>query len=193
LREITSMPNATEATILMVFVALTAIALLVQAIILVAVFFAGKKAFDSLRGEFEELRTSALPVLNISRQFFERLGPDIGPVTSDVIKTAANLKTITSDMAELTTKVRTQVEDVQTSANEALERIKQQAARVDIMVTNLLDAADRVTGFLENAVSVPVRQFAGVLAAVKAIVETLRHAEPPTRRVQPNNDHESFI
>ncbi|MGB6689920.1 MAG: hypothetical protein WBE76_18950 [Terracidiphilus sp.] len=187
------MPTETSVTLLIVFVGLTAIALLVQAVILVAVLFAGKKALASLRGEFEELRTSAVPVLNISRQFFERIGPEIGPVTSDVIKTAANLKTITSDMAELTTKVRAQAEDVQTSAGEALERIKQQAARVDIMVTNLLDAADRVTGFLETAVTVPVRQFAGVLAAVKAIVETLRHAEPATRRVQPTNDHESFI
>lgn len=187
------MPNETAATLLIVFVGLTAVALLVQAIILVAAFFAGKKAIESLRGEFEELRESALPVLKISRQFFDRIGPDIGPVTADVIKTAANLKTMTSDMAALTTSLRTQVEDVQTSANEALERIKQQAARVNIMVSNLLDAADRVTGFLENTVSVPVRQFAGVLAAVKAIVETLRHTEPPMRRVQPNNDHESFI
>jgi methyl-accepting chemotaxis protein len=193
LREITSMPNDTSVTLLLVFVGLTAVALLVQAVILVAVFLAGKKAFESLRGEFEELRTSAVPMLNISRQFFERIGPEIGPVTYDVIKSAANLKTITSDMAEVTTKLRAQAEDVQRSANEALERVKQQAARVDIMVTNLLDATDRVTGFLEHAVSTPVRQFAGVLAAVKAIVETLRHAEPATRRVQPSNDHESFI
>jgi hypothetical protein len=187
------MPIATESTLLIVFVGLTALALLVQAIILVAVTLAGKKAFESLRAEFEELRTSAVPVLNISRQFFERIGPDVGPLTSDVIKTAANLKTVTGDMAALTTNLRTQVADVQTSANEALERVKVQAARVDLMVTNFLDATDRMNAFLQSAVSVPVRQFAGVLAAVKAIVETLRHAEPTERRVQPANDHESFI
>lgn len=187
------MPIATAPLILIIFVGLTTLALLVQAVILVAVIVAGKKAFESLRGEFEELRTSALPLLKTSQQFFDRLSPDIGPLTSDVIKTAANMKTITGDVAVLTTNLRTQAEDVQASANEALERIKLQAARVDMMVTNLLDATDRATGFLENAVSVPVRQFAGVLAAVKAIVETLRHAEPTTRRVQPANDHESFI
>ena len=187
------MPNESLATLLIVFVALTAVALLVQAIILVAAFFASKKAIESLRGEFEELRTAALPVLNISRQFFERIGPDIGPVTSDMIKTAANLKTISGDVAELTAKLRVEAEDVRSSAHEAVGRLKYQVARVDVMITNLLDAADQVTGFLQSAVSVPVRQFAGVLAAVKAIVETLRHAEPATRRAQPANDHESFI
>jgi methyl-accepting chemotaxis protein len=186
------MPNSSTETLLTVFVGLTALALLVQAVILVAVVLAAKKAFDSLRGEFEELRESAVPVLKISRDLFERMGPNIGPMASDFVKTAANLKTISSDMATVSTKLRAQVEDVQTSAAEMVDHLKLQAERVEKMINEALDAVERLSAFLQSAVSVPAKQVAGVLAAAKAIMGSFRSFEP-ARRAQPANDHESFI
>jgi methyl-accepting chemotaxis protein len=191
-RKAKPMPNSSTETLLTVFVGLTALAMVVQAVILAVIVFAARKGLQSLRGEFEELRESALPVLKITRDLFERIGPNIGPAASDFVKTAANLKIISTDMATLSTKLRAQVEDVQSSAADMVVQLKQQAERLEKMINETLDAAERLSAFLQTAVTVPAKQVAGVLAAAKAIVGSFRNFEP-ARRAQPSNDHESFI
>jgi len=180
-------------TILTVFVALTALALLAQAGILLAALLIGRKMFVSLRDDFEELRSSAMPVLKESRQLFERIVPQVEPILKEVAGAAPNLKAISADVAALTKKARTQADGIEVSALDAMERIKHQAARLDTAVTRVLDDTDRVLGFVHTAVSAPARQVAGVLAAARAIMDSFRHTDHASQRVQPSNDHESFI
>jgi methyl-accepting chemotaxis protein len=180
-------------TILTVFVALTAAALLAQAGILLAALLIGRKIALSLREDIEELRNSAMPFIKDTRQLFDRFTPEVEPILKEMVAAAPNLKAISADVAALTKKARTQADGIEASAVDALERIRYQAARLDTAVTSLLDDADRIVGFLHSAVSAPARQAAGVLAAAKAIVESFRRPEPPARRVQPSNDHETFI
>src|SRR5579863_4624494 len=106
------MPNANHETILIVFVAMTAVALMVQAIVLLAFFLAARKSYDKMRLEFEELRESAMPLMNASRdvlaQFgphLARIAPHIEPITADLVKTAANVRVISTDAAEILSKV----------------------------------------------------------------------------------------
>jgi methyl-accepting chemotaxis protein len=180
-------------TILTVFVALTAVALLAQAGILLAALLIGRKIVLSLREDIEELRNSAMPFIKDTRQLFDRFAPEIEPILKEMVTAAPNLKAISADVAALTKKARTQADGIETSAVEALERIKHQASRLDSAVTRALDDADRVLGFVHTAVSAPARQVAGVLAAARAIVESFRRPEVAARRAQPTNDHESFI
>jgi uncharacterized protein YoxC len=180
-------------TILIAFVALTAVALLVQAIVLVAIFLAGKKAVEKLRQDFDELRVSAVPLFTSTREILTRIGPKIEPAAADVVVAAANLRTISSDVADITTKVRGQVDGIQASTTEVVDRFRHQAARVDSMVTGALDVADRLGGVLETAVGTPTRQLAGILAAVKAIVGSLRTNGSAARRTRTANDSETFI
>ncbi len=180
-------------TILTVFVALTAAALLVQAGVLLAALLIGRKIVLSLREDVEELRNSATPVLKQARELYERYVPEFEPVLKEMIKAAPNLRAISADVAALTGKARSQADGIEASAVEAMDRIRFQAARLDSAVTRLLDDADRVLGFVHTAVGAPARQVAAVLAAARAIVDSLRRPEPPARRVQPANDHETFI
>lgn len=180
-------------SILIAFVALTGFALLVQAIVLVAIFLTGKKALEKLRKDFEDLRQSAVPLFTATRDVLAKIAPKIEPITSDVVHTTASLRAVSSDLAGITAKVRTQVEGVESSTSDVLERFRRQAVRVDSMVTQTLDAADRAGAFLQTTVSVPARQLTGILAAAKAILESLRGREPAPRRAQPANDHETFV
>jgi hypothetical protein len=180
-------------TILTVFVALTAVALLAQAGILLAALLIGRKVILSLRDDVEELRNSAMPVLKESRQLFERFLPEVEPILKEMAKAAPNLKAISSDVAALTKKARTQADGIEASTVDALERIRVQAARLDSAVTRALDDTDRVLGFVHTAVSTPARQLAGILAAVRAVMDSFRHPDSAPRRAQPTNDHESFI
>jgi methyl-accepting chemotaxis protein len=180
-------------TILVVFVALTCLALVAQAAILLVFLLAAKKAVEKLREDFDELRANAVPFFSASRDALTRIAPKIEPLTSDIVKAASSLSVISSDVAQITTKVRGQVDSVQDSTADLVDRFKHQAARVDSMVTTTLDAADQVGNFLQSAVSVPARQLSGILAAIKAIIESLGHTAAAPPAVHRSNDHETFI
>jgi hypothetical protein len=199
LRETGAMPNSNFELIITIFVGLTAFAMLAQASFVVVLYLGAKKSFESLRKEFDEFRDGAAPVVNSARAFLEKMAPKIEPITHDMFATVENAKAITGDLtrissevSELMEKVRAQANGLETSAAEVLDRVKFQLNRVDSMVTSALDATDRMGHFLESTVTVPARQVTGILAAAKAIVDSLRHYEP-ARRTRPVNDHESFI
>jgi uncharacterized protein YbjQ (UPF0145 family) len=185
--------NLTNDSVLIVFVALAGIALLAQAAVLALLFLTGKKALEKLQHDFDELRETAMPVLHSSREVLAAVIPSIRPVTADFVQSAANIRTISADMAEITGKVRGQVEELQSSAAVAMERLQQHAGRLDAMIVGLLDVADRLSRLLQSTLGVSARQLAGVLAAVKAIVESLRNSPIPSRSAQPASDQETFI
>jgi uncharacterized protein YoxC len=76
--------------------------------------------------------------------------------------------------------VRAQSEELQSSAQELLERLRKQSERLDQMFSGLLDSVDHAGEFVVETVSAPVRKISRVLRAAKAIVESLR--TPPARR-----------
>lgn len=180
-------------TILVVFVALASIAFVAQAAILLVIVFAAKKALEKLRQDFDELRENAVPFFTTSRETLARIAPKIEPLTTDLVKAVANASAISSDLAQITGKVRTQVETVQISTTELVERAKVQAARVDSIVTTALDTADRIGVFLQHSVSVPARQLSAILAAARAVIDSLRNSSAASQPVHTSNDHETFI
>ena len=175
-------------TLLIAFVGLTALALLVQATILVAIFFAAKKTIGKLLQDSEEYRDTLLPFLTASRDILTKVGPKIEPIAEDVVKTVASVRVISGDVADFTVKMRGQVANVETTTADVLDKVKVQTARIDGMVTQTLDAADRMGGYIEQTVSAPVRKVSGILAAAKAIVESLRSTKPAAAHVQPATD-----
>lgn len=161
------MPNLDNQTILLAIVAVTALALLLQAIVLLAIFITIRKAARSLREDVEELRSATMPIIYDTRDLLTRVTPHVETTVADVAAVAHGL--------------REQTAVVETTARHIIERVRQQSSRVDAMLTSVLDAVDRAGGFLSDAVSKPARQLSGLLASVKAVIESLRasDAEPP--------------
>jgi uncharacterized protein YoxC len=191
------MPNWNTETILTIFVTLAGIAMLVQAIILLALFLVLRKATKSMNETIAELRDSVVPVLHTSRDILDRIAPKVEPLASDLVRTAGHIKTASANLAEISDKLRAQTAEVQVSAAEVVERVRRQTGRIDGMVTGVLDAADRAGNLLQTAVSVPARQLSGALAALKAIIESLRasdHPADPDRRYnRSSRDEDRFI
>lgn len=179
--------------LLVIFVAMTGLALMTQALVAVAFFFFAKKNYEKLRQDFDDLRESAVPFLKASQDVLVRLTPQIEPLTTDVVKAAASMRAISADVAEITAKVRVQVDDAQASTTEVLERLRAQAIRADGMITNLLDLMDRAGVFLQTTVAGPVRQVSGILAGARAVMNSLRSHEPAPRPAPAANDSETFI
>jgi len=185
LHEINPMPNLNHETIELAFIAVTGLAVFFQTIILFAIFLAVKKATKSLKEEVEDLRTSVMPVifdsrdvLSSTRALLTRVGPKLEQSVDDLSAAAGIIKT--------------QAADVEVSARDILVRVRNQTTRVDAMVTNTLNSVDRASGYVLDAVNKPVRQISGLLASIKAIVESLRHSETALR-TNHYNDDQDFI
>lgn len=167
LREKTPMPNLDNQTLQLVFIAVTALAVLMQAIILLAIFVAVRKAARSVTEQVEDLRSSVMPILDTTRDLINRVAPRIEDATAD--------------LAEIVHGLRKQTAQMEFAATEIVDQVRRQTSRLDKMFTGVLDSVDKAGAFVADAVSKPVRQISGLLASLKAIVESLRNSAAPVQ------------
>jgi ElaB/YqjD/DUF883 family membrane-anchored ribosome-binding protein len=165
-------------TIELACIALGALALLMQSVILLAIFIGVSKATKKMQEEIEDMRSSVMPVvkdgrelLDTTREFFVRVAPKVEATVTDA--------------AELTRNLRAQAAEVEVTVGEVLGRVRKQAGRLDSIVTGTLDAVDKATAYVTEKISKPVKQISGVLAGVKAVFESLSASSsrfaPPAR------------
>jgi len=162
------MPNLDNQTVQLAIVAATALALLLQTIFLLAILVTVRKSARSLKDEIEDLRSSLMPIIYNTRDLLTRVTPQV--------------EATVEDLAQMAKGMRVQTEDLQASAREVLEHLRVQAGRVD-----------RTGGFLTEVVNKPVRQISGLLASVKAVVESLRASEFGQHRSNPSGDDDPFV
>jgi signal transduction histidine kinase len=165
---------------LLVIGGLIALALLLQAFALLAIFFGLRKAALSMREQFDEVRSNVVPLCKDAREVLVRVAPQIERTTDDLAAVAHTL--------------RTEADDVKSVAAEILKSTRRQAVRIDNIATTVLDAADRAVAFTSETVVRPMRQITGILAAAKAVVDVLRG--PNGTRPRPANrpgDPEMFV
>jgi len=156
-------------TLLIIFVALTGVSVLLQAIVLIGILSAISKAARVVTDSTQDLKATILPVVHSTRELVERMSPQV--------------MVVTAGLAELTQVVRRETKDVNISVSEIIGRVNTQTARLDAMLTATLDVLERTGTQLENSIAAPVRQVNGVFAAVRAVIDTYRTTQP--RRTAP--------
>jgi ABC-type transporter Mla subunit MlaD len=174
------MPKLDPQTIMLAFVAVTGLAVLLQTIILFAIYITVRKTAASVKEQVEDLRSSVMPVVYNTRELFGRLAPKVEATVDDLAAIAEGL--------------RIQSAEMQASVTELLDKFRHQTTRLDNLFSSLLDGVDRAGGFVADVVSRPVRQISGLLASVKAIAESLRAPAPPRPpRPRRSDDGDTFI
>jgi uncharacterized protein YoxC len=173
-------------TIELACIGLGALALLIQSIVLLAIFVGMGKATKKIQEEIEDIRSSVMPVVkdtrelvDTTRELFVRLGPKVESTVTDV--------------SELTRSLRAQATDVEVTVEQVLERVRKQANRIDTMFSGTLDAVDKASAFVTETVSKPVRQLSGVLASIKAIVESLSASNSRYHEPSVHDDKDMFV
>jgi hypothetical protein len=181
LREIATMSKIDPQIVQLVLVALVAVAMVVQAFVLLAAFIAMRKAARAMDEKIEAFRSSVTPLIDNSRSLLTRLTPKVEQTADDV--------------AALTHSLRVQVADVQSAANEMIARARVQGDRLDTMFSHVLDTLDRTGQFMSNAVNKPMRQFSAILSSVKAVIESLRNgaSEPRSHANRASSDQDMFV
>jgi uncharacterized protein YoxC len=186
------MPKLDNETILLAFVAVTGLAVLLQAIILLAIFVTMRKAVAYFREETENLRSSIMPVIFDTRDLLANtqgtltnLQEFLTNVQGFFNRVTPKVESVADDVMQITQTVRVQTAEMQTSAVEMMAKVRRQSERVDGMISGALDSADRAGSFVAEAVGRPVQQVLRVLRSAKAIVESLRAHRTMRQPVQP--------
>lgn len=173
------MNNQTLLITLVVFVALTGIALLVQAIVVLVAFVTMRKTIVSLHSEVEEMRTSVMPILNMSKDFLEKVAPKI--------------ESIATDMADISQRFRVQTADLQLTTTEILARVHRQTSRVDTIITGVIDNIEYASNVVADSVGKPVRQISAMLASAKAFLSVLATGRRPGQQEEVVADQDMFV
>jgi uncharacterized protein YoxC len=168
------MPNMDNESILLAFAVVTGLALVFQTIVLVVFFISMRKAAAAIKEEVDEIRSTIIPLVHNTRDLCSRVGPKIE-------STIDKIETTVDDLSEIVHGLRIQTAEVQMATLEIMGRVRRQSDRIDGMFSNALDVVEHAGGFLANVVSKPVRQVTGVVASVKAIVDSLRASESRPR------------
>jgi hypothetical protein len=158
--------------LLMAFVAMVAIAMTAQAIALIVMAIGAGKARKRGLEIAEEVRMKLMPILETSH---------------DVIRDSApKVKIITENLVETSHVIRSKAQEFDVTASELNMRTRAQAARVDGMVTSMLNATADISETLQRAVKVPVREVAGLVNGFKAGLDVLVGRAKEFGRGKPN-------
>jgi len=157
------------------FVVVTALAVVLQAIILVVLFL--------------QLRRTAARVEQTVADLNERVGPILSQIRILVEDVSPRISDVVSDAAELTRLARGQAQKVDRILTEAMERLRLQLMHVDQILTGAMETVEEAGSRLRKAIWGPVAEASALIRGIQTGLEFFRAArrgrepaEPPGER-----------
>ena len=169
-------------TSLIVFVAITSVAVVLQMAILLALYLTAK-------------RTTA-QIESIALDFQRRTIPMIESARDIIADSAPKLKEITSNLTEASATLKTQAEALGSAAVEIAVRCRNQVVHADDIVSRALDRVEKTTESVQNSVLTPVRRVQGIMQGLSvglgAFLNQKRQPRQP-RQAGPAGDEGMFV
>jgi hypothetical protein len=170
-----------------IFIAVTSAAVVLQAGILVALYVAMRKTTAKLEGEVAELKQKTIPVIDTANLMLSdlrpkaveiadnliKLQPQILAIVDNLVELRPKVTTVVDNLLETTTKVKSEVERVDATVHDAMDRARLQVIRADEMLSRTFDRVEHTTDVVTKTVVSPVRQVSGIVRGVTAGVEFL--------------------
>lgn len=138
--------------LLRVFIALTAIAVVLQSGILVALYVAVRKSAARMEALATQVTAKALPTLETAQSMLVELRPKI--------------ETLASNAADTTSILRVQLGRVDSTLSDILDRTRLQVIRADEILNRTMDKVEDTTEVVHRTVLSPIRQVSGLMSAV---------------------------
>jgi hypothetical protein len=142
-----------------VFILLTGLAVMLQAGILLAMYLAMRKSTMLMENLATEVKTKVLPTISQA----EILMTDIRP----------KLEVIAENLQDSTTVLRNQVERMDATVKDAVDRGRLQIIRADELLTRTLDRVEQTSDMVHETVISPVRQLSGLIQGLTVGLEFL--------------------
>lgn len=170
--------------LLLILVGVT-FAVLLQALVLLALFLTVRKAVQAANEQAEDYRAKLSPLIDTGSQLINTANELVASAQKLIKTVQPHVESTVTELATMARDVHAEATRLQQSVDEVAARARNQADRVDGMVTSFLNGLDHFGHFLNEAVRAPVRQVNGVVAAAKAVIDTLRSPAPPRSRHRP--------
>ncbi len=141
-------------TLLTVFIAVTAVAVVIQMAILAALYFTTRKTSARVEALAKQVEEKALPALTMANEMLVDAKP--------------KLKTILDNMMVTTTTVREQAERLNVTLSDIVDRTRLQVIRADELVSRTMDRVEETTEAVHHVVLSPVRQLSAMMTGLMA-------------------------
>lgn len=142
-----------------IFIAVTAFAVLLQAILLLAMFLTLRKTSARLESLASQVQTNVMPVVR---------------ETSALLSgSREKIEAVVSDISETSSMVRGQVQRIDTALTDFVDRARLQVIRADEVMGRTLDRVDEVGEAMHHKVISPVRQISGIVSGLSVGFDAL--------------------
>ena len=142
-----------------IFIAVTAAAVALQAVLLLGILLSLRKTSTRVESLSQQVRDRALPALDSAQAFINSSGPKLDAILTNV-ESATNM-------------VRGQIERLDATATDVIDRTRLQVIRADEMLTRTMDRVEEATEAVQHTVVSPVRQLSGIVQGVSVGLEAL--------------------
>ncbi len=139
------------------FIAATAFAVVLQAMILAALYLAVRKSTAKMEALAEEVKTKVLPTIDSVQSFLTDVRPKLDSLTTNVSESSA--------------LVRNQIARFDATLTDALDRTRLQVIRADELLNRTMDRVEETSDVVHKTVMSPLRQVNGLMAAISTGVD----------------------
>ena len=144
-------------TLLKIFIAVTTIAVAVQAGILVALYVAVRKSTERMEALATEVKSKVLPTVETAQSMLVELRPKI--------------EVMSTNFAESSDMLRTQLGRLDATVTDALDRARLQVIRADELLNRTMDRVEETSEVVHKTVISPLRQVNGLMTAISTARE----------------------
>lgn len=145
--------------LLIVFIVVTAFAVLLQAGILAGMYFALRKTSAKVESLADEVKNKVLPTAELAHSMMSDLRPKI--------------ETVVDNVSVSTTVLRGQMERIDATLTDIVDRTRLQVIRADEFVNSTMDKLEETREAVQHTVVSPIRHLTGLMHGVGAGLEML--------------------
>jgi hypothetical protein len=142
-----------------VFIFMTGAAVMLQAGILLAMYLAMRNSSARIEAIVADVKTKVLPTVEQAQTILTEISP--------------KLQVIADNLQDATTVLRDQVERVDASVKDAVDRGHLQIIRADELLTRTLDRVEQTSDMVHQTVISPIRQLSGLMQGITVGLEFL--------------------
>jgi len=159
----------------MIFLCLIALALMAQAVGVIVISMFGAKLLHRVNVIANIVETKTGPILDRTNVILQDLAPKVKSVGENADHITSTVRVKVDELGATMTELNATMRDIN-------GRTRVQVKRADNIVSDALHATEEISHTVQHGIKVPLKQVAGVIAGVRAAVETLAARSPFGRR-----------
>jgi len=141
------------------FVAFTGAAVLLQALVLLAMYLAMRKSSERMQALADDVKNKVMPTVAEAQQMLTLLRPKV--------------EVIVDNLEETTTVMRSEIRRIDAAVNDAVDRARLQVIRADELLSRTLDRVEQTSDMVHKTVVSPMRQLSGLMQGITVGLEFL--------------------